>query len=335
MRSLVTGASGFIGGHLTRALIANGSEVRVLVRPTSKTHNLHDIPVDFCVGELSDPASLHRAVTNVDCVFHCAAVVWDWGDPAVFRAANVDGTELLLKAAMDANVGKFVHVSSTEIYGHPDFPATEDAPYRYRGWQYCDTKIEAEKLAWRYYHRGLPLTVVRPATVYGPRSSTIVELVKLLQDGQMWLVAGGRKNAGLVYVENLCDLLSLCGEPEAGLGRAYNVTDGLDITWAQWINGFAQMMGKGTVRRSLPRNLAYAVGWALERWGRTRKQASRPWVTRMTVEFTGTDQGFPNDRAQRELGWRPRVGYSLGMNRVRAWLDDKGYLQENNVASAA
>lgn len=326
MKSLVTGASGFIGGHLTRALVAAGEEVGILVRPTSDTRHLAGLPVERFVGDLTEPASLQEAVSGVDRIFHCAAVVDDWGDPATFRAVNVGGTLYLLTAALNAGVQKFVYVSSTEVYGHPDYPAAEDAPYRYRGWPYCDTKIDAEKHAWDFVSRGLPLTIVRPATVYGPRWTTIIEFIKLLRRGQMILVNGGRKNAGLVYVDNLIDLLLLTGEPDAGLGRAYNVTDGLDVPWAQFINNLARMLSQEPVQRSLPRRLAYAVGWLLETWGRGRGATSRPLVTRMAVEFTGTDQGFPSDRARRELGWVPRVDFRAGMYHIEAWLRLEGYL---------
>jgi nucleoside-diphosphate-sugar epimerase len=332
MKSLVTGATGFIGGHLAEALVGAGVEVRALVRSTSDTRHLKDLPVEQFAGDLRDATSLRRAVVGVERVFHCGAVVSDWGDPAVFYQVNVEGTAQLLAAAYDAGIEKFVYVSSTEVYGHPDFPADEDAPYRYRGWPYCDTKIDAEKHAWAFAGRGLPLTVIRPATVYGPRWTTTLEFLELLREGSMILVTGGRKNAGLVYVDNLSDVLLLAGEPEAGLGRAYNVTDGLDVTWSRFINSLAAMLGQGPVRRSLPHWLAYAAGWTLERWARARRQPSRPLITRMAVEFIGTDQGFPNDRARRELGWRPRVDFETGMRRVETWLREEGYLDRKDVA---
>jgi nucleoside-diphosphate-sugar epimerase len=133
-------------------------------------------------------------------------------------------------------------------------------------------------------------------------------------------------------VDNLTDLLLLVGEPEVGLGRVYNVTDGLDVTWSQFINALAALLGQGPVRRSLPHWLAYAAGWTLEKWAGMRPRPSRPWITRMAVEFTGTDQGFLNDRARRELGWRPRVDFETGMRRVENWLREEGHLGRKDVA---
>jgi nucleoside-diphosphate-sugar epimerase len=326
MKSLVTGASGFIGGHLTRALVARGDEVRVLIRADSDLRHIADLPLEHCSVDLAVPTDLHPAVAGMDRIFHCAAVVADWGDPATFRAVNVEGTRSLMAAALDAGVDKFVHVSSTEVYGYPDYPATENAPYRYRGWPYCDTKIDAEKIAWVFARCGLPLTVIRPATVYGPRCPAILELAALIRQGAMMLIGGGHKDAGLIYVENLCDLLLLAGQPRVGLGNAFNASDGLDVTWEQFTNAVAAMLGQEPVRRSVHRRLAYATGWIMENWARIHRETARPLVTRMAVELTGTDQSFPSSLAQRDLGWRPRVGYEEGLRRVSAWLREDGHL---------
>jgi nucleoside-diphosphate-sugar epimerase len=335
MKNLVTGASGFIGGHLTRALATSGEEVRVLARTTSDLGHLDGLDIEPFIGDLTHPERLSLASTGMDRVFHCAAVVADWGDPRYFEAVNVDGTRHLLTAAAAANVRKFVYLSSTEVYGYPDYPATERASYRYRGWPYCDTKIEAEKQVWEFIRLGLPATIVRPATVYGPRSGAILEFVNILQQDQMILVRGGRRNAGLIYVENLCDLMRIVEDPGVGLSTAYNAVDGLDVTWARFINTLADMLGKPPVRRSLPHWLAYGIGWIMERWNGSRGTGKRPLVTRMAVELIGTDQSFPSDRARRELGWQPKIGFEEGMRRVRGWLLEQGWLDGLDVAVVA
>jgi len=322
MKSLVTGATGFIGSHLAEALKGAGDQVRALVRPTSDAGHLERLEVERCLGDLTDPPSLERALKGVDRVFHCAAVVTDWDPQDVSSAVNVEGAAALASAALRAEVQKFVHVSSTEVYGHPDAPVSEEAPYRYRGWPYCDTKIEAEKAIWQCHRRGLPVTVLRPATVYGPRSkSVVVEFVQLLRSGQMMLIDGGRKTAGLCYVTDLTDLMLQVGQPEVGLGRAYNVADGAETTWAEFTNGLAALLGLPAVRTSIPRRLAYPVGWLMEKWASLRGGDHRPLLTRMAVEFVGTHQGFCIDRARRELGFQPRVFLEEGLRLTGAWLE--------------
>lgn len=327
MKTLVTGATGFIGSHLAKALTAAGDHVRALVRPASDTRHLEQLGVECCTGDLIDPTSLGCVVEGIDRVFHCAAVVTDWDPLNISHAVNVEGTAALAEAALRAGVQKFVYVSTTEVYGHPDAPVAEDAPYRGRGWPYCDTKIEAEKRIWAYHERGLPVTVLRPATVYGPRSeSVVVEFVELLRSGQMMLVDGGRKTAGLCYVTDLIDVMLQAGQAEVGLGRAYNVTDGTATTWAEFINGLAALLNLPPVRTSIPRSLAYPVGWTMEKWAAWRGNNRRPLLTRMAVEFVGTHQSFSIERARRELGFRPRVFLEEGLRQTGAWLREEGYV---------
>ncbi|MBN1954507.1 MAG: NAD-dependent epimerase/dehydratase family protein [Anaerolineae bacterium] len=322
MRNLVTGATGFIGSHLVEALRAAGEPVRALVRPSSDTRHLERWGVAHCPGDLTDPASLARAVDGVERVLHCAAVVTDWDPAGRSYAVNVTGTAALTQAALQAGVRKFVHLSTTEVYGHPDAPVAEDAPYRYRGWPYCDTKIEGEKRVWEACQRGLPVTVLRPATVYGPRAqSTVDEFVELLRGGEMVLIEGGRKTAGLCYVSDLVELMRAVAEPEVGLNRVYNVADGSETTWAEYVNGLAALLGLPPVRRSIPRRLAYPLGWLMERWAEWRQLDRRPLLTRMAVEFVGTHQAFSTVRARRELGFRPQVLVDEGLARIAAWLE--------------
>ncbi|MCJ7587921.1 MAG: NAD-dependent epimerase/dehydratase family protein [Candidatus Aminicenantes bacterium] len=332
-KSLVTGASGFIGSHLAESLVAAGDRVRALVRPTADANRLERLGVELCSGDLTDPASLERAVAGVERVFHCAALVADWDPQDLSARVNVAGSAALAEAALRAGVRKFVHLSTTEVYGHPDVRVSEDAPYRYRGWPYCDTKIEAEKRVWECHWRGLPATVLRPATVWGPRSkSVVVAFVKLLRSGQMRLIDRGRKTAGLCYIADLIDLMLRVGCPETGLGRVYNVADGAATTWAEFVNGLAALLGLPPVRSSIPRALAYPAGWLMEKWAALRGAGHRPLLTRMASEFMGTHQGFSSERAQRELGWQPRVFLAEGLRLVGDWLKEEGLISSRPVS---
>ncbi|MBN1148373.1 MAG: NAD-dependent epimerase/dehydratase family protein [Anaerolineales bacterium] len=322
MHTLVTGATGFIGSHLVERLAARGDALRALVRSTS---NLSVLPkIDLFVGDLTQAETVERAMVGVECVYHCAGVVTDWDPDGRSWAVNVMGVTALAEAALRAGVKKFVHVSTTDVYGYPDRRTTEDVPYRYRGWPYCNTKIDAEKRVWEYHQKGLPVTVLRPATVYGPRSYSIVgEFVDLLRSGEMVLIDGGRKLAGLCYVSDLVDALLLAGQEGAGVGRAYNITDGAQTTWAEFTHGLARVMGLPRARLSIPYGVAYSAGWLMERWGAWSKSSRRPLLTRMAVELVGTHQDFPNDRARAELGFEPQVFLEEGLQRSKAWLDQE------------
>ncbi len=325
-RNLVTGGSGFLGSHLVEALVARAEEVRVLVRSTSDVTRLEELGVDLVTGDLSDPASLQAAARGVERIYHCAALASDWGTWETFRAANVTGVRNVLEAALAAGVHKFIHVSTTGVYGHPDYPADETAPYRQRGWPYGDTKIEGEQLVWAYYQEyGLPVTVARPASIYGPRSVTFVtDFVELLQQRSLPHIGRKQKPAGLAYVTNVVDFLLLIADSEQSVGEAYNVSDGLDISWRQYVNRLAEMVGAPQPRLMIPYRLAYLVGWLMEQSYRMLRIRQRPLLTRLAVELLGTTQGFPIDKARRQLGYEPRVGFEEGMDRIKAWLRQTG-----------
>jgi nucleoside-diphosphate-sugar epimerase len=323
--NLVTGGSGFLGSHLVEALTARGETVRALVRPSSKTEHLESLGVELVHGDLDDVQSLRAAAQGMERVYHCAALAADWGAWEAFRAANVSGVSNLLQAALGAGVKKFVHVSTTDVYGHPDYPADETAPHRLRGWQYGDTKIQGEQVVWDFYRQhGLPITVVRPVNIYGPRSTTFVlEIVELLKSGSMMHIGQGRKPAGLTYVTNVVDVLIRAADSDNSVGQAYNACDGSDVTWRQYVNRLADVVGAPRPRVVLPYRLAYLAAWAMEKTYGALRIKSRPLLTRMVVELFSTHQGFPIDKARRELGYEPQVDFDEGLRRVQDWLRQK------------
>ena len=326
MRNLVTGGSGFLGSHLVETLVARGENVRALVRPTSKKAHLKSLGVELAYGDLNDIQSLREAMQDIERVYHCAALATDWGTWEMFRCANVTGVSNLLEAALEADISKFIHVSSSDVYGHPDCSADEDAPYRLRAWPYGDTKIEAEHRVWMYYRQhGLPTTVVRPVSIYGPRSPTLVlEIVELLKSGRMIHIGKSDKPAGLTYVTNVVDVLLLAADNEKSVGQAYNACDGSDITWRQYVDRLAEIVGVSSPRVVIPYRLAYLTGWVMEKTYGAVRIKTRPLLTRMAVELFGTNQGFSIDKARRELGYEPKVDFDEGMRRVEVWLRQIG-----------
>jgi nucleoside-diphosphate-sugar epimerase len=311
MRSLVTGANGFVGSHLLKALRARGDEVRALVRKDADTSRISDA-LDFIVqGDLRDAASLRTALRGVVRVFHCAAKVSDWGFEKEFHDANVLGTDNLLAAARAAGVTRFIHVSSTDVYGYPGYPADESASYRYRGFPYVDTKIDAEKLVWASYReRGFPVTVLRPASIYGADSITLVrDIVDLLRKGEMVHLGLRPTPAGLCHVDNLVQAMLLAADAKAAVGQAYNVTDGSGISWREYVDGLADACGFKRAKIVLPRVIAYPLAACMEAVARSAGQKKRPLLTRMAVEIFTTNQEFSIEKIKRELGYAPRASF--------------------------
>jgi nucleoside-diphosphate-sugar epimerase len=328
LRNLVTGGSGFLGSHVVEALLARGETVRVLVRPTSRLDYLEHLDVELVYGDLGDRVSLKTAMQDIERVFHSAAFASDWGDWDLFHTTNVIGVRNLLDAAVKVGIKKLVHVSTTDVYGFPDRPVNEDAPYRSRGWPYGDTKIEGEQLVWAYYRQhGLPVTIVRPVNIYGPRSSSyVLEIADLLKSGSMIQVLNGHRPAGLVYVTNVVDAMLLAADNEKSGGQAYNICDGSTVTWQQYVERLADILKVAYPRITVPYRLAYLMGWGMEKIYGALRIKSRPLLTRMAAELLGTNQGFVIDKARKELGYEPRVGFDTGMQLVEAWLHQIGYV---------
>jgi nucleoside-diphosphate-sugar epimerase len=328
LKSLVTGGSGFLGGHLVEALVKRGEQVRVLVRPASKTEHLEQLGVELYPGDLGDIHSLRNATQDIDIVYHCAALAADWGSREEFAKTNVAGTRNLLQAALERRVDKFIHISTTDVYGYPDSPVDETAPFRFRGWPYGDTKIKAEETVWEYYHqKGLPVAVVRPLNIYGPRSTTFVlEIAGLLKKRSMVHIGNGLKSAGLVYVTNVVDVILLSADNDISIGQAHHASDGSNVTWPQYVNRLADIIGAPHPRISIPYRPAYIIGWLMEKIYRALAVKTRPLLTRMAVELVGTDQGFSIEKTQKDLNYTPNVDFEEGMQHVKDWLLQIGYI---------
>ncbi len=323
MKALVTGATGFIGGRLADRLLDRGEEVRVLVRRPAAARALAERGAEICTGDLLEPDGFGAALSGVDVVFHCAGLSADWGPWEDFERVNVDGArELARAAAAQPMQPRFIHVSTTDVYGYPARACGDDGPTRDTGLPYNSSKLRGE-LAVRAVADAtkLPLIVIRPATVYGPGSKDwALEIATLLTRRAMMVVDGGTAPAGLVYVDNLVDALLAAAEPSVPVGGIYTVRDETKETWRQYLDALADGLEVARVKTSLPYWLALMLGAASEALWRLGRAKSRPVVTRHAVQILAKDQCYGIDRAVKDLGFRSRVSYDEGVRRTVAWL---------------
>jgi nucleoside-diphosphate-sugar epimerase len=232
-----------------------------------------------------------------------------------------------MAACAEASVERVIHMSTTDVYGYPPGGAVEETHVatRFRNW-YAQTKLEAEAEVRRAAEaHALEAVILRPATVYGPGSEDVVgEIARALCGGNMLLINGGRAIAGLCYVDNLVDAAMAVLRSGAAAGNAFNVSDGLDITWKQFTDGLAQGLGCRQARWSLPLWPANALGFALEHGYRllrgTTRLRTKPLLSRQAVHVLGVDQDFSTAKAREMLGWEPRVDYASGLAATVAWL---------------
>ena len=326
---LITGATGFIGGHLAEQLVREGRAVRCLVRPTSDTSLLESLGVDLVVGDLRDKQSVARAAAGCRYVVHCGALVSDWATKDEIEQINVAGTRNVLEASVSASVDRFVHLSTTDVYGYPSGAAIDEthSATRFSNW-YAQTKLAAEAEVQRAQQtHDMEVVILRPATVYGPRSTEVVgEIARAIRAGNMLLIDQGQAVAGLCYVGNLIDAAVLAIGHEAAPGHAFNVTDGLGITWRQFTTGLADGLGLPPPRLSMPYWAAHTIGFTLEQGYRTLRRTVRlsapPLLSRQAVHVMGRNQDFSNRKARELLGWEPRVAYESGLQETVAWLHE-------------
>ncbi|QQM38461.1 type I polyketide synthase [Streptomyces liliifuscus] len=321
---LVTGASGFIGGHLTRRLAERGHRVRVLVREGSDRSAFAGVDVEVVIGGLGDPASLRRATAGVRHVYNCAGMSADWGPWEEFRRINVDGSRNLVEAAHHAGtVERLVHLSTTDVYGYPVAPCDESAEPKDIGLPYNRSKVLGERAVRQAAERtGLPVTVIRPVSVYGPRSKDfVIEIATLLLGRQMVYIRGGAVPAGLVYVGNLVDGMIAACTSDAAVGKAYNLRDPDATTWREYVEALALGLGVKPPAFSLPTPLARGVATVSEKLYGALRVKSRPVLTRHAVHLFDRDQSYAIDRARDDFGFKSEVGFEAGIELTLAWLD--------------
>ncbi len=316
MRSLVTGASGFIGRRLAAELARRGDEVACLVRRTSLTAPLRELPVELVVGDLDDPASLLPAVSGRDRVFHLAGVI-QASRNAAFESANVRGTRNLVEACLRSapDLGRFVFVSSIAAAGPsgPDRPLTEtDAPDPVSA--YGRSKLAAERIV-RDAGTRLPATIVRPPNVLGPGSKELDAAIGLLRRRLSPSIGDDRPRTSLVDVDDLVAALVLAAEDPRGAGETYFVTDGGAYAWPEIVAALAGELGLGRFRIGIPfiaqlaaAGLAEVVSCATGR---------PPLLTREIVR-AGHDRFWLYDASKigRDLGFRPRYGMRDSVRRA-------------------
>ncbi len=322
MPALVTGASGFLGGRLARMLHERGEEVIVLARPSSDLRHLADTPVRIVRGDLSDSAALQEAVRNVTHIFHCAACSTDWAPEKTYFHANVLGTQNLLAAARQANaLQRFLHVSTTDIYGYPQTPCTEEHPFVDAGLPYNQTKGAGEAAVWQAHGEGLPITILRPATIYGPRGKDFTqEIATLLRQRLMAYVDGGEATGGFTYVDNVAQAMLEAASSPHTIGEAYNIADGTNASWREYVTLFAQQLGAKPPWINLPFGTAIGLSRIFEAPHRYLGLGGRPLLTKHAVYLLGRNQEFPIEKAKGAFGFAPEVSLDEGIRRSVAWL---------------
>ncbi len=324
MRNLVTGATGFVGSHIAERLIKEGEEVVALVRKTSNTGFLYSIGARCAYGDINDLESVKEAMQGIDIVYHSAALADEWISPKEAYRVNVEGTGNLLDTAREAKVKRFVFISSLAVLGMRDHHGTPaDAPYHKTGDSYIDTKINSEQLVMDYYKKyDLPVTVVRPGFVFGPRDNKLIpRLSDRLGKKQFMFVGSGKNKINAVYVENLTDAIISAARSEKAVGQKYNVTNDSGMTLEALVLKIVDIWKFDTPRKHIPKFMAYLVCNILTALARLTKAKEPPYITKTRIKFLSLNLDFDIDKTKNDLGYNPRVSIEEGLRRTKDWME--------------
>ena len=317
---LVTGASGFIGGHVCEALAAIGYRVRAMARKTSNLSQLAGVDVERCVGDLTDADSLRRACVGVDLVVHTAAAVGSFGEWEHFYETGVLGTAHLVDAAHAAGVKRFVHISSIAAYGlkqHAGRP-DEDTPFErdQAPWNhYVREKVLAEDIVWKAHREGrIRATCIRPVVVIGARDRNAVpRLVDLLRLPVTVLPGKASNHFPVVTIEDCVDAIVRAVQSEAAVGRAYNVSGDARIRLDDFFGLIAKHAKLPPPRFYLPTPALIPAVGLLEGVWKLLKRPGEPVATRIAILVSGYDYDIDCTRAKRELGWSAGGSYEAAV----------------------
>ena len=338
---LVTGATGFIGASIVERLhLSNEWQVKAAVHDWSNAARLGRFPVDIVQMDMMDEDSVIRAMDGIDAIIHCAKGPYD---------VTVNGTENLLKAALNKGIKRFVHLSTAEIYGNRQGQVTEETPFEYTGNEYNRMKIDAEKVCWKYNEKGVPVAILRPSIVYGPFSNNwTLKYAKLLKDRKIGIYEGiGEGMCNLIYIQDLVDAALLCLENSSSVGEAFNVCGPEVLSWNEYfalfngalnfpqikvigksaanfktaalmpvrkIGGIARDHFMGTIKKIAESN-AFADSFLrmIEKTLKTNLDSNE-------LKLFNKDAVYFNQKAERVINFKPNVSVEEGIAMSVEWL---------------
>lgn len=301
--AFVSGATGFLGLNLVRLLSGAGWEVVALHRPQSDLKYLQRFPVRRAVAAVEDPAALEQAMpAGVDVVFHTAADVSYWsGHKERQTRTNVDGTRNLVDLALRRGVKKFVHTSSTSIYGLPGQPVDETAPHLGRGswFNYQHTKVLAEDAVREGIARGLDAVFLNPANIVGPYDlHNWSRLIRLAAEGRLWRVPPG--GGSFCHVAEVARA-HLAAADRGRTGENY-ILAGADATYAELVGELAEIMQRRLSTRTVPKRVFKRLGQIMNLVSRVTRR--EPFVTPEGAAYLSANVICRDGKAVRELGYR-------------------------------
>lgn len=314
MRIFVTGASGFVGGAATRALVTSGHQVRAMSRSEKADAAIRALGAEPVRCDLESVTAAH--IGDADVVLHCAAFVEQWGPKGAWHRFNVLGTKTMLEQARAAGVGRFIHIGTEAALFHGQhlrgvdetYPLAPGSPYPYSA-----TKAQAEALVLAANGSGFETIVLRPRFIWGPGDTTLLPVIEMMaKSGQWQWVNGGRAVTSTTHIANLVHAIELA-LTKGRAGEAYFVLDDGVRNMREMLTGMAASRGLTLPDKSLPGWAADAIGALCEVFWTVLPLKGAPPLTRFSAMILSRDAILNDDKARADLGYQPIISVEEGL----------------------
>lgn len=321
---LITGGLGFLGSHLASRLSAAGEAVRILARPR-RGPEAQDLPHEIVWGDVRDREAVDRAVRGTEVVYHLASNFRHAGTDGQGYAIHVDGTRNVLDACERHGVRQVVICSTFGVHGSVrEAPGNEDSPLEPLD-RYQETKLIAEQEALRaHQERGLPVTVLRPGSLYGPGDERLLKLFRMLQKGRFVMIGDGQPCFQPSYIDDVVEGFRLCLRNQKTIGETFIIASDEYLPIRQMVTVIAEELGVSPPRWRLPMTPIMAVARLCE--AVCEPLGLEPPLHRRRVSFFHSNRAFSVDKAKQLLGFSPSVHLREGVRRTIGWYREKGWL---------
>lgn len=321
---LITGGLGFLGTHLANRFSAAGEAVRILARPEHRAA-VTAPPHQMAWGDVRDPAAVERAVAGCQVVVHLASNFRRASTDRDAHAINVDGTKNVVAACRQAGVRQLIHGSTIGVHGSvTEVPAHEGSPFNPSD-VYQETKLLAEEEVWRAHREdGLPVTVIRPISMFGPGDSRMLKLFRLVQSGRFVMLGDGETLFQPAYVDDVVDVFQLSLRRPEALGEAFIAGGEEYLPLNRLVHALAEELGVPPPRLRLPLAPVKALAAVCE--AACAPFGIEPPLHRRRVGFFDHHRAFSIDKARRVLGFQPQFALRPALRRTIEWYRQQGWL---------